>query len=88
ATENAYMHFSTDERRIHARRFVSSQRLHLSRERLKFNKKAAKELLCSAAETLSGAKSVHDELEGYYIKAMDFDRLTAFAESFAEEILK
>ena len=41
-----------------------------------------------AAETLSGAKSVHDELEGYYIKAMDFDRLTAFAESFTKEILK
>ena len=88
ATENAYMHFSADVRRIHARRFVSSQKLHLSRERLKFNKKAAHELLCSAAETLSGAKSVHDELEGYYIKAMDFDRLTAFAESFTKEILK
>ncbi|MGN0492353.1 MAG: hypothetical protein ACI4F7_01795, partial [Acutalibacteraceae bacterium] len=88
ATENAYMHFSSDVRRIHARRFVSSQRLHLSRERLKFNKKAAKELFCSAAETLSGAKEVHDILEGYYIKAMDFDRLTAFAESFVKDIFK
>lgn len=87
ATENAYIHFSSKERRIHARRFVSSKKLHLSRERLKFNKKAAKELLLSAAGALNGAKQVHDRLEGYYIKAMDFDRLTAFAERFTEETL-
>lgn len=88
ATENAYMHFPCNSRRIHARRFVSSQKLHLSRERLKFNKKAAKELLISAASTLSQAKSVHDRLESHYIKAMDFDRLTAFAEKFTKETLE
>lgn len=88
ATENTYIRFPCDIRRIHARRFVSSQRLHLSRERLKFNKKAANELFCAAAQSLARAKTVHDELEGYYIKAMDFDRLNKFAESFAEEILK
>lgn len=87
ATESSYFHFSSKERRVHARRFVSSQKLHLSRERLKFNKKAAKELLISAAEALSGAKRVHDKLESYYIKAMDFRKLTAFAEKFTEETL-
>ena len=87
ATESSYIHFSSKERRVHARRFVSSQKLHLSRERLKFNKKAAKELLISAAEALSGAKRVHDKLESYYIKAMDFRKLTAFAEKFTEEQL-
>lgn len=87
ATENSYVHFSSDTRRIHARRFVSSQKLHLSRERLKFNKKAARELLLSAAGTLAQAKSVHDRLEGYYVKAMDFDRLTAFAEKFIKETI-
>lgn len=88
ATENAYIHFPSDTRRIHARRFVSSQKLHLSRERLKFNKKAAKELFSSAAGTLTQAKRVHDALESYYIKAMDFDRLTAFAQKFTKDILK
>lgn len=87
ATENAYIHFSSKERRIHARRFVSSKKLHLSRERLKFNKKAAKELLLSAAGALNGAKQVHDKLESYYIKAMNFEKLTAFAERFTEETL-
>ena len=87
ATESSYIHFDSKERRVHARRFVSSQKLHLSRERLKFNKKAAKELLISAAEALSGAKRVHDKLESYYIKAMDFRKITAFAEKFTEEQL-
>lgn len=87
ASENTYIHFATNERRIHARRFISSQKLHLSRERLKFNKKAAKELLLSAAGALSGAKRVHDKLESYYIKAMDFEGLTDFAEKFTEEML-
>lgn len=88
ATENAYIHFPSDTRRIHARRFVSSQKLHLSRERLKFNKKAAKELFSSAAGTLTQAKRIHDALESYYIKAMDFDRLTDFAQKFTKDILK
>ena len=87
ATENCYTHFHSDARRIHARRFVSQKQLHLSRERIKFNKKATKELFLSAAETLSRAKAVHDKLESYYIKAMDFERLTAFAEKFTKDIL-
>lgn len=88
ATENEYMHFKTEARRIHARRFVSSKSIHKSRERMKFNKKAVKQLLLSAAATLSEAKSVHDVLESYYISAMDFKALTAFADDFAEKNLK
>lgn len=87
ATENAYIHFSSETRRIHARRFVSSQKLHLSRERLKFNKKAAKELFGSAASALSGAKRIHDKLEDYYIKSMNFDSLAEFSEKFTNNIL-
>ena len=41
----------------------------------------------SAAGALSGAKRVHDKLESYYIKAMDFCTLTAFAEKFTEDCL-
>lgn len=87
ATENSYMHFKTDSRRIHARRFVSNKKLHLSRERMKFNKKAFRQLLLAAAETLSRAKSIHDKLESYYISAMNFEKLTEFAEKFTKEQL-
>ena len=85
-TENDYMHFSSDERRIHARRFVNSTKLHNSRSRIFFNKKISKQLLLYAAQTLSQAKSVHDELEKYYIKAMDFKSLSIFAEEFFQKL--
>ncbi len=83
-----YQHFSTDVRRIHARRFLNPTQLAKSRERLKFNKKLIQELLLSAIETLNDAKTTHDELENYYINAMDFDALTLFAKNFCEKILK
>lgn len=86
-TENEYQHFKTDERRIHARRFVNSTQLHNSRKRMQFNRKAVKQLLLSAAETLSEAKRVHDGIEKYYIHSMNFEALTAFAESFSKKLL-
>lgn len=81
-TENEYNGFDSKERRIHARRFVSYSQLHLSRERIKFNKKVVNELLGTACNTLSNAKAVHDELESYYIKAMDFDKLNLYCKDF------
>ena len=87
-SENAFNHFSSDCKRIHARRFVSNTQLHVSRERIKFNKKASRELLLAASETLAKAKAVHDELERCYIGAMDFKSLTKFAERFTEKTLR
>ena len=77
-TENSCIQFESNARRIHARRFVATKQLHLSRERMKFNRKAANELLITAAKTLSTAKAVHDKLEAYYINAMDFGALGEF----------
>lgn len=84
-TENRYMDFDVQTRRVHSRRFVSSNKLHNSRGRLKFNAKLKKDILLSAASVMAQAKSVHDELEKYYAEAMDFSALTQFAEGFAEE---
>ena len=87
-TENDYIRFETAERRIHARRFVNLKQLHLSRERIKFNKKSADEFLTSAARSLSSAKIVHDRLESYYIAAMDFKALDLFNEDFTAAALQ
>ncbi|MBR7132788.1 MAG: hypothetical protein IKD04_04590 [Clostridia bacterium] len=84
--EYDYQHFSSDSRRIHARRFMSAKQLSRSRERMKFNKKAIRQLLLSAVTVLSQAKKVHDELEKHYISAMDFEALTAFAKDFSERL--
>ncbi len=86
-TENSTIHFPDKITRTHARRFISSVELHASRERMKFNKKAVHELLLSAAGKLAEAKALHDQLEQYYISAMNFEKLTAFAETFTKDLL-
>ena len=85
-TENDYAKFASTERRVHSRRFVALKKLHLSSERMKFNRKAAASLLESAAATLQKAKSVHDELEAFYIGAMDFKALDSYYEDFLKNI--
>ena len=84
--ENRFCHFKTSDRRIHARRFTKNSLLSRSRERIKFNNKAAKELLSSATDTLKEAKATHDILESFYISAMDFDALNLFAEEFIKDL--
>lgn len=85
-TENDFINFNSDSRRIHSRRFEYTNQLRQSKERLKFNKKATAYLLDCAFSTLSEAKSVHDTLESYYIKAMNFEKLNDFAEKFCKKI--
>lgn len=77
----------TAERRIHSRRFVHAEQISKSRKRLKFNKKTVDRLLLAAAEVLSEAKKIHDELEKEYISVMDFKKLNKFAEKFVTECL-
>ena len=85
-TENDFIKFASETRRIHARRFELTKQLHQSKERLKFNKKASNYLLDCAYSTLSEAKAVHDILESHYINAMNFDKLKEFAEKFCKKI--
>ena len=75
------------ERRVHARRFTDVARLHNYRERMTFDRRAARELISTACESIADAKAVHDTLEKYYISAMDFKGLTDFAEKFVKEKL-
>ncbi len=85
--EYEYIKWNENYRRIHARRFYDINILREHRPRLTFNRRLTRELLLGAIETLSKAKAVHDELEKYYINAMNFNSLTLFAEKKAEEIL-
>lgn len=84
-SENKFINFETDNRRIHARRFYDSRLIHQSKNRIKFNKRLADELLNSAYFTLSEAKKVHDELEKYYINAMNFEKLNNFTDMFCKK---
>ncbi|MBR4072330.1 MAG: hypothetical protein IKK24_00180 [Clostridia bacterium] len=87
-TENNFITFNTEHRKIHARRFTDINTLNNHREKLRFNDKIFKELLLSAGRILSQAKDVHDELESYYISAMDYNKSSLKADALWNEITK
>lgn len=85
--EYEYSKFTDSHRRIHTRRFCDINEVRKARGRMVFNRRIARELLLGAIDMLAKAKETHDVLEKYYISAMDFERLTAFAEQKSEEIV-
>lgn len=88
-TSNRYLQLEgTGERRIHARRFTDMTALRQKKQRLTFNRRASRELLEGAVELLSDAKKVHDNMEKYYIAAMDFDKAADIGDRVIESLLK
>ncbi len=83
-TENRSMKIECNDRRIHARRFMNMTELHKNRQRVCFNRKASGELISMACETLREAKLIHDDIEKYYVAAMDFTAL----ENMTDQIIK
>lgn len=57
---------------IHARRFTDMDAMRMRKQRIAFNRRAAAQMLHESEQCLAEAKALHDELEGYYIAAMDF----------------
>jgi len=87
ATSNRYHKVESEERIIHARRFMDMTALREEGPRLKFNRRATADMLLAATELLEDAKATHDKLESLYISAMDFDRLGALTERLIRKIL-
>ena len=85
--ENEQNKFLSDERRIHARRFIDNGELAGNRQKLAFNRRVAKELLQSACDNLKKAKAIHDQMEKYYIDIMDFEAMNLYALKIADKIL-
>ena len=85
-TENTFRHFE-GKTKVHAARFTDSAALRSHRSRITFSRRTEKELLAEAVSACSEALSIHNELETYYKRAMDFDAVTRLAEKTAAEIL-
>lgn len=76
-TSNPWHPMEFDEQKnIHFTRFLANDALKDRKKRLRFNQRAAAELLAQASEVQREAKSVHDELEAYYKGSIDFDQVT------------
>ena len=69
-------------------KFFREDEIKCIRNRLLFNRKAEGELLDAALAKLREAKRLHDALERYYIRAMDFSALNAFAAGWIPALLE
>lgn len=56
-------------------RFTDMEQLTLRKQRLRFNRRAAEELLEAASRSLRRAKNLHDLIEKEYGAAIDFEKL-------------
>lgn len=69
---------------VRCTRFLDKEHLAGYRARLRFNTRAAKELLDQAVALMAQAKSCHDELENYYRAAVDFSQVAQAAQDCAQ----
>ena len=74
-------------RTIHTRRFLKES-IAAHRQRIRFGRRAAAELIDEAVASLWQARHIHDDLEAIYKKAMDFDRLNRVTETLINQILE
>lgn len=71
---------------INAARFYDKKTIAQKKVRLKLNKTTCANLCKETADTLDNAKLIHDEIEKYYINAMNFDKINEVTESIISEI--
>lgn len=67
-------------------RFYDKQMLFVRKNRLKFNKAAANDLVDEAVTALKNAKAAHDELEKFYIDAVDFSKSEKIYKTLCKKI--
>lgn len=68
--------------------FLDPNIISENKNKLAFVKKLCKSLYDEVTEHLASEKALHDELERYYIDAMDFDALSQKSDEFIRKILK
>ena len=85
-TSNAFHPIANATRRIHARRFTDLSALGERKQKMQFNKRAVKELLSTACGILADAKASHDEMEAFYIDAMNFAKANKTAQALIKKL--
>ena len=73
-------------KKIHTKRFLDLTKLSARKQRLSFNRRIGQELLDEAINNLSKAKSVHDLLEQFYVKSMNYQKLNVITNSLVKNI--
>lgn len=74
-------------RRIHAARFTEGRALSSKKQQLRFNRRAADDLLCEAVRSAVDAKAHHDRMEARHTAAMDWERWETIADDALTQFL-
>lgn len=74
------------QKNIHCRRFEDKSKLHCRKKRLRFNRRAAAELLGQASAMQREAKLSHDAMEQLYGATIDFAAVDRAAEELRAEL--
>lgn len=77
-----------NENIINFSRFYDKDKYTSKKQRINFDKKASLELAKEAAVCLKTALDIHNELEKFYINAIDFEGLNNFTEEFINKLIK
>ncbi len=72
---------------VHMRQLLDGEVLASHKNKLNFARKMCKSLYEAVSELLQSEKALHDELEQYYVKAMDFERMEKDTEHWIRELL-
>ncbi len=87
-TQNSYHNSLTgDIKKISTSRFYEDGGLYKNKEKLTFQSKAKGELIDEAVKNLVKALKCHDELEKFYIQAVDFSKIEEIGEKIIKSIL-
>lgn len=87
-TSNSWHTMCFDEQKnIHCTRFEKNDDLKHCKKRLRFNRKAAEELLQQASNAQQEAKRRHDVLEDYYKAAVDFSQVNEITNSMIKKLI-
>lgn len=86
-TSNDY-HSIKGTKTVLSSRFIDKNIISKNKNSIAFIKKAKGEMIDEAINSLKAAKSAHDILEGYYIDAMNFDRVNEIKNKVISEIFK
>ena len=74
------------QKNVRCTRFENPDTLRCRKKRLRFNRKAAAELLAQASAMQRDAKASHDELEAYYQAAADFSQVDTVRSELAAQL--
>ena len=75
-------------RRIHAARFTDTEGLRSKRQILSFNRRAARELLNEAIQIAADAMALHDKMERFNIRAMDWEKADDITRQVVETFVR